>query len=215
MHSQLDQPDATVVLNESPVEGKTDDAQCVIPAKSVETSIHQILLFLVLVEMTIVKKLVAGADRYRVRFLSNFISRLGNGWIYAAIPFISIDDIKNKKYWVFVVSAVNAAIVHAIYPFIKAFAARVRPFQADASLKSEHAPKDLYSFPSGHTMTLTAVLTPIIYVTPQLSLAGATVICAMCWARMASAHHYLTDVLTGVLLGGMVGYPISYFCLIR
>jgi len=34
-------------------------------------------------------------------------------------------------------------------------------------------------------------------------------VCGMAWSRVATAHHYPSDILAGAVLGLGVGYPIS------
>jgi undecaprenyl-diphosphatase len=72
---------------------------------------------------------------------------------------------------------------------------------------------DQHSFPSGHAMTLPAVLVPLGLQFPQtIGLAFASWL-LMAWARLASAHHYPSDVAAGAALGVCVSYPISVFAL--
>ena len=62
-------------------------------------------------------------------------------------------------------------------------------------------------------MTLPAALVPLAIQFPQtLSFAFATCI-LMSWARLASAHHYPSDVAVGTALGVSVSYPISVYAL--
>ena len=72
---------------------------------------------------------------------------------------------------------------------------------------------DQHSFPSGHAMTLPAALVPLSMQFPQtMGLAFATCL-LMAWARLASAHHYPSDVAVGTVLGFSVSYPISVYAL--
>jgi undecaprenyl-diphosphatase len=58
-------------------------------------------------------------------------------------------------------------------------------------------------------MTLSAALMPIIYVVPGSTTLAAGFIGVMGWARVASAHHYLSDVCAGAIIGGSLGYAAS------
>ena len=33
--------------------------------------------------------------------------------------------------------------------------------------------------------------------------------CGLAWSRLATAHHYPSDVLAGAALGLLVGYPVA------
>ncbi len=58
-------------------------------------------------------------------------------------------------------------------------------------------------------MTLTAVLAPIVILWPAMAISGALMASGLAWSRVATAHHYPSDVLAGAVLGICVGYPIS------
>ena len=97
---------------------------------------------------------------------------------------------------------------HVLYPLIKNGIRRVRPFEADPSLRSLAQPLDRYSFPSGHCMTFAAVLFPVSLAWSGM-FAGLLALWALiAWARLASAHHYVSDVIAGTTLGIVVAWPI-------
>jgi undecaprenyl-diphosphatase len=99
--------------------------------------------------------------------------------------------------------------LHGFYPFVKRRVGRARPYQADATLHTLFDVLDEYSFPSGHTMTLSAALMPIIYTIPGSATLAAGIIGVMGWARVASAHHYPSDVCAGAIIGGGLSYAAS------
>ncbi len=141
------------------------------------------------------------------------ISRSGNGWLYSIILCVVFWHLGFGAVPVGLVAMLNAATIHLFFPKLKRAVGRARPFQSDVTLRSLFSPLDQHSFPSGHTMTLTATLIPVIYTSPGLGVLGAGTITAMCWARVASAHHYVSDVVFGVILGSVVGYPITVLML--
>ena len=71
-------------------------------------------------------------------------------------------------------------------------------------------PPDL-SFPSGHTMSSFACSTVLFIFSPVLG------ICAYIWAALTGFSriylfvHYLSDVLTGVFLGTIIGFIVTLF----
>lgn len=137
------------------------------------------------------------------------LSWLGNGWAYLVIAFVSLIVAGTQAMPALALSALNAGLLHCLYPSLKRWVARPRPYQSDSTLMPLLDVLDEYSFPSGHAMTLSAALVPLVLMFPQiLGLAIGTWL-LMAWARLASAHHYPSDVAAGAALGVTVSYPTS------
>jgi undecaprenyl-diphosphatase len=62
-------------------------------------------------------------------------------------------------------------------------------------------------------MTLSGVLVPIVIAWPSIAVSAVALILSMAWSRMATAHHYPSDVLGGVALGIVLAYPLSTYLL--
>ena len=106
-------------------------------------------------------RIAARSARPRIlNTLAVTISELGNGWIYPILCAIILIRWGHEGIRIIVSALATAALLHSVYPSLKRFFLRARPFVADASLKSAYAPLDRYSFPSGHTMTMTGVFVP-------------------------------------------------------
>ena len=138
------------------------------------------------------------------------ISKLGNGWIYlilAAAVFAAWGFDEGKR--MALLACVNASTLHLLYPVIKKRFKRPRPFKVDPSLPSLLRTLDEHSFPSGHAMTLLGVLTPIVLLWPAALLSAVLMACGMAWSRIATGHHYPSDVLAGATLGVGLGYFLS------
>jgi undecaprenyl-diphosphatase len=141
------------------------------------------------------------------------ISKLGNGWLYPFLAALILADWGLSGYRIIMLSTANAALMHCFYPIIKQRFHRPRPFSVDPKLPSLLATLDVHSFPSGHVMTLTSVLVPIVILWPATAILAVLLACCLAWARVATAHHFPSDVFAGAVLGVGVGYPIS-LCLI-
>ena len=137
------------------------------------------------------------------------ISKLGNSWLYLIIISIVFEGLGRTGFRVVFAGALNAGILHCMFPYIKRWFGRPRPFRADPHLPSLLAVLDEHSFPSGHTMTLSGVLVPVVLVWPATALSAATLLALMAWSRIATAHHYPSDILAGALLGILLAYPLS------
>lgn len=152
----------------------------------------------------------AAMTRFRVvRSVTIAINLLGNGWVYAPIALgLILAHISNA--WAIVGAALLATgFAHALYALIKRGIARLRPFERDPSLQPLARVLDRYSFPSGHCMTLTAVLVPIVRNTPDVWPIAAAALGVLAWGRMAAAHHYPSDTIAGVCLGAAISVPVS------
>ena len=154
---------------------------------------------------------LTGAERSKFfRLCAILISKLGNGWIYpilAAAVFFAWGWDDGKR--LVLLAAINAAAMHIMYPLIKKRFKRLRPFKVDPQLPSLLKTLDEHSFPSGHAMTLTGVLAPIVLLWPATLFSAILMSCCMAWSRIATGHHYPSDVAAGVALGVGVGYPLS------
>ncbi len=150
------------------------------------------------------------AQRPVARLGAIAISKLGNGWFYmflAALLFSRWGAARGSR--IILLAGVNAGVMHCLYPLIKNRYQRRRPFKVDPELSSLLSTLDEHSFPSGHAMTLSAVLAPIVILWPAMAFSSVLMVVGLAWSRVATAHHYPSDVLAGALLGLGLGYPLS------
>ncbi len=147
------------------------------------------------------------------RLLAIAISKLGNGWIYLILAPIILLGLGRQGFPIIAVAGANAAVLHCLYPLLKRRFGRLRPFQVDPRLPSLLKTLDAHSFPSGHAMTLSGVLAPIVLAWPAVTVSAGLLLLSMAWSRIATAHHYPSDVCAGVALGVGVAYPLSSYML--
>ncbi len=102
----------------------------------------------------------------------------------------------------------SGAVSHLVYPAIKRVAARPRPFEHRSGPAPSAVPLDAFSFPSGHLMTLSATLTPALLRWPKGWLIALGLWLVLAWSRIATAHHYPSDLLGGTLLGVAVALAV-------
>ena len=146
----------------------------------------------------------AGLGSFAVAF-----TKLGNGWAYPVIG--AAVFIRWGAFGIRIILAALAttALLHSFYPGLKRRFRRERPYIADIQLECLGSPLDRYSFPSGHCMTFTGILVPVIVYWHAALPAGIVMGVCLAWARLATAHHYLSDVVVGGLMGVAVGYPLA------
>lgn len=152
---------------------------------------------------------VRSTRRPAIRRSAITASWLGNGWIYLAIALVCVCTMGMGAISAMVASAVSVGVLHCIYRPTKLWFSRPRPFHSFPDLEPLLPVLDEHSFPSGHAMTLTAVLVCLPLAFPQIIFAYVALWIIMAWARMAVAHHYPSDVLAGSALAVLVSYPLS------
>jgi len=128
------------------------------------------------------------------------VSRIGNGGLYLVLFSILLLLIEDSMK-VIICSSLAILIAHLIYPWVKHAFSRDRPFHIWKHLVSDFLPLDRHSFPSGHSMTLTAAALPLMVVYPATVPVFLVAWSVMAWARIACAHHYPSDVAAGTVLG--------------
>lgn len=148
-----------------------------------------------------------------IRYLAIGVSKLGNGWIYLFLLPLVFFGLGRNGWHVVLLAALNAALLHMLYPIIKRRFRRKRPFHVDDRLPSLLKTLDEHSFPSGHAMTITGVLAPIVLAWPAMTVSAAVIVLSMAWSRIATAHHYPTDVIAGVALALALSFPLSSYAL--
>ena len=181
-------------------------ARAAVKTPSSRRSIRRTLLA---IDLALVRYTATSARPYVFRSAAIVVSKLGNGSIYLFVLLFILDRLGRRGLAVAVVAACNAAILQCVYPSLKRRIGRARPYRIDPSLRSLLDVLDEHSFPSGHVMTLAAVLVPVVYTVPGSGPLGCGLLLSMAWARVASAHHFPSDVCAGTLVGIAFGYPLS------
>lgn len=163
-------------------------------------------------EIDLVGRVWRGTRHASVRRLAFIISWMGNGLFYllCAGLLLWLADAAARPV---AIAALAIGISHLLYPWIKLACGRPRPFDLDHALAPLLPPLDRHSFPSGHAMTLTAAMVPMLTAWPDAWPAGLLIWLAMAWSRIACAHHYPSDVLAGTLLGASVAAPLALLML--
>ena len=159
-------------------------------------------------EIALVGRTAAAARRTHLDRTAVIVSWLGNGTIYLVFAVLMLAVAGRTSMRTLALAALCGAISHLVYPVIKRAAARPRPFEHRAGPAAETAPLDMFSFPSGHLMTLSATLTPVLLRWPRLWLVALGLWLVLAWSRIATAHHYPSDLLGGTLLGVGVAWAV-------
>ncbi len=110
-----------------------------------------------------------------IRYLAIGVSKLGNGWIYLILLPLVFWGLGLSGWRVVALAGLNAALLHTLYPIIKRRFRRRRPYHVDARLPSLLSTLDEHSFPSGHAMTITGVLAPIVLAWPAMTVSAVLI----------------------------------------
>jgi undecaprenyl-diphosphatase len=141
-----------------------------------------------------------------IRLWALYATRAGDGWLWygtgAAILLFGDAD----RYRAVGSAALAAALGIAIFKILKKTTGRKRPGTFAPHCWATLLPPDRFSFPSGHTITAFAVAVSLSRFYPDL--AGVLLFCALSIAasRIVLGMHFLSDVVAGAAIGGMLGW---------
>ena len=161
-------------------------------------------------EIALVGRTAAAARRSHLARAAVVVSWLGNGSIYLVLAAALVAFTGRTSARTLGLAALCGAVSHLVYPLIKRVAARPRPFEHRAGPVASAVPLDAFSFPSGHLMTLAATLTPVLLRWPRLWLIALGLWLVLAWSRIATGHHYPSDLLGGTLLGVGVALLVAW-----
>jgi undecaprenyl-diphosphatase len=139
------------------------------------------------------------------RILMIIATRGGDGWLWYVLGGILL--VYGGEHRFAAIGAGATAALAGIFVFraLKHASRRKRPCQIEPHCWATILPPDLYSFPSGHSITAFGVAVSIGLFYPDLQgclLAAAFLIAG---SRIILGMHFLSDVLAGSALGVLLG----------
>lgn len=141
------------------------------------------------------------------RRLSRWISRTGDGYLYALLG-ICLFWSGVADHRLFLYAAVMAFVMERpLYFVLKNGLRRNRPQEVLQNFRSFIIPSDKFSFPSGHTSAAFVMATLAGYFYPPLLLPGYIWAASVGLSRIFLGVHFPTDILVGMVMG------ISLACL--
>ncbi|MHB1669298.1 MAG: phosphatase PAP2 family protein [Thiomonas sp.] len=166
-------------------------------------------------ELPVVRRFAA-LGRWRwVRSGVGMVNVLADGWIYLPIT-VAVYLLARGSAWQMIGQAVLATLLaHIVHVLLKHGLKRPRPFDRDPALAARTRVLGRYAFPSGHCMTLTCVVVPIVHNVPWLWPLATLGVALLAVCRIIAGHHYPTDVLAGIFIGLGVAWPTVAFALIK
>ena len=162
-------------------------------------------------------KLLLALQKLRNPFLDRMMvctTRLGDSgavWILLAIIFLFTKDYKICGVTIILAIILSGFIGNLV---LKNIFARKRPCWVNKDVRILiDMPRD-YSFPSGHTSASFAAAAAILFFYKTIGFAALILAVLIGFSRLYLFVHYLSDVLSGVVLGTLCGVA-SYLIVIN
>ncbi len=135
-----------------------------------------------------------------------FFVRLGDGWIWplAALA-LALALPRERALYLIGQGLLAAALSLPSYWGLKALFRRARPGDLYSRIVPRVSPRDLYSFPSGHTMNNLAIGAALALHLPWLWPLTLSIPVAIGLLRVLLGVHFLSDVAAGTILGLATG----------
>jgi undecaprenyl-diphosphatase len=133
-------------------------------------------------------------------------TRGGDGWLwYILITIVALVG-GPERYLAIGSAALASGAGIAFFLWAKRVTGRRRPCHIQPHCWSTLLPPDQFSFPSGHTITAFAVLTPMLVLYPEFTFEFSFVALSVAASRIILGMHFLSDVLAGAAAGSLLGY---------
>jgi undecaprenyl-diphosphatase len=133
-------------------------------------------------------------------------TRGGDGWLWYAMALVVGLFGGPERFAALAAAASSVAVGIGLFLKLKRMCGRKRPCALEPHCWATLLPPDQFSFPSGHTITAFAVAISLGAFYP--ALLASLLFCAISIAasRILLGMHFLTDVVAGAGLGGLLGY---------
>ncbi|WP_297204280.1 phosphatase PAP2 family protein [uncultured Brachyspira sp.] len=140
-----------------------------------------------------------------VKSFMKFMSRMGDGYVWAMLYLIFY--MFRIDYAVLYFSRAISAIFICIFLFlyIKSFFSRTRPYKKHDKIPIMYPP-DKHSFPSGHTMVAFAVSFCMGSYSVGSALLFYPIASLIAFSRVYVGLHYPLDVICGIIFGTIIGF---------
>lgn len=133
-------------------------------------------------------------------------TRGGDGWLWYLLAVVVALFGGPERYVAIGSAALAAGAGIAFFLWAKRVTGRRRPCHIQPHCWSTLLPPDQFSFPSGHTITAFAILTPLLVLYPDFTLEFTFVALSIAASRIILGMHFLSDVLVGAAAGTLLGY---------
>lgn len=150
-------------------------------------------------------------NKYSDNRVVSFISTVGN--IYYMVAFFTILAFISEwgKFNCMFVAVVSFFLSTLIVFILKFTVKRKRKDYGKSRFLKDIDP---YSFPSGHVSRITAIFAPFYLVDTVFILVAVLISVMVSFARISRGYHYLSDCISGILIGFLSSWiSIVIFCI--
>ena len=134
------------------------------------------------------------------------ITMFGNGgmiWIMLTAILLISSRYRNVGVALLFALLLDATVCNLM---LKPLIARIRPFDVNTAVQLLIARPTDYSFPSGHTAASFAATTALFFCRHKLWKPALILSVLIAFSRLYLYVHYPTDVLSGAIVGSIMGY---------
>jgi undecaprenyl-diphosphatase len=147
-----------------------------------------------------------------VRLWMLWASRLGDGWLWLLVALL-LAAAGPAGMPVLAPVALSAGCANLVLVLVKGRIRRPRPCEgkrpvAFAVDPLAWFPSDRFSFPSGHALNAFAMGSVIAFSFPTLAVPVLLVAASVAASRVVLGLHWLSDVLVGAAVGGLIGTSV-------
>lgn len=132
-------------------------------------------------------------------------TRGGDGWLWLAMGLAVALYGGAQRIAALSSAAMAVGTGIAVFMKLKHVTGRRRPCAIEPHCWAQLLPPDQFSFPSGHTITAFAVACSLSGFYPEIQLPLYFCAVSVAASRILLGMHFLTDVLAGAVLGGLLG----------
>ncbi len=133
-------------------------------------------------------------------------TRGGDGWLWYSLCLLLLVFGGEGRFVAVGSAAIASSLGVAVFLFLKRAFGRKRPCSIQPHCWATLLPPDQFSFPSGHTISAFAVAVPLAIVYPMLTVLLIFAALSVAASRVVLGMHFLSDVLAGIAVGGLLGY---------
>jgi undecaprenyl-diphosphatase len=133
-------------------------------------------------------------------------TRGGDGWLWYAMALVVGLFGGPERFAALAAAALSVAAGIGLFLKLKRTCGRKRPCALEPHCWATLLPPDQFSFPSGHTITAFAVAISLGAFYPALLVSLLFCAISIAASRIVLGMHFLTDVIAGAGIGGLLGY---------